>query len=612
MSEPNAADEEFDFSDKKMAEVTSKLANSNIGQTRFLGDSTHHYEQYSLPASRQPSAEYFDRPPSGNASGETTPKSISPNKSRSSRPSAAFLSAANDKNEQSSPSSQESSPGNSRVSSKNNMFYLPQTHDSSTNSPVSLSRNSSPTTASPFPTADQDDPYARRFRPPPVQNVHEIEPRFVFKKIGGSKSSTSLKSFMDHHKHEKKASKLILSKALNSKGSGSDSEDSSLKKSSHSGSMIELKRFFKKGLKKDKDNNHKRSSRSRESSRSRLSSSHSRQSSQDNNMPFSESGFRKYGKIGRVLGSGAGGSVRLMKRASDNTVFAVKEFRERHPNESQRDYSKKVTAEFCIGSTLHHANIVETLDIIQENGRYYEVMEYCPYDFFAIVMSGKMTANEIGCCFKQIISGVKYLHEMGLAHRDLKLDNCVVSAQGVLKLIDFGSAVVFQYPFEQDIVMAKGVVGSDPYLAPEVLSEPRYDPRCVDIWSIAIIFCCMTLRRFPWKAPKISDNSFRLFASSPGEEPIIRPIKSNDSQPHTQIKGPWRLLRLLPRESREIIGQMLDLNFNKRAHMEEIVADDWVQSLQMCTLDSTGKFIPSTDHEHTLVPSEVASLEPRK
>jgi serine/threonine protein kinase len=88
----------------------------------------------------------------------------------------------------------------------------------------------------------------------------------------------------------------------------------------------------------------------------------------------------RYGKFGKVLGAGAGGSVRLMKRASDGTTFAVKEFRARGEHETQREYAKKVNAEFTIGSILSHQNIVETLDIVNEGGRYFEVMEYCRYD----------------------------------------------------------------------------------------------------------------------------------------------------------------------------------------------------------------------------------------
>lgn len=224
---------------------------------------------------------------------------------------------------------------------------------------------------------------------------------------------------------------------------------------------------------------------------------------------------QKYGKLGKMLGSGAGGSVRIIKRPSDGKTFAVKEFRAKKDDESMKDYVKKCTAEFCIGCTLHHPNIVETLDIFQDlpNCKFWEVMEYCPVDFFSVVMSGLMSRNEINCCFKQLIKGVSYLHDdMGLAHRDLKLDNCVMTVNGILKIIDFGSAVVFKYPYDNEITLAKGIVGSDPYLAPEVLLPGKYDPRFLDIWSCGIIYCCMVLKRFPWKLPDPKkDKNYYLF-----------------------------------------------------------------------------------------------------
>ncbi|KAL6450815.1 HRK1 Serine/threonine-protein kinase HRK1 [Candida maltosa Xu316] len=230
----------------------------------------------------------------------------------------------------------------------------------------------------------------------------------------------------------------------------------------------------------------------------------------DDNSPL----VKKYGKIGKELGSGAGGSVKLITRPSDSKTFAVKEFRARRSNESLKDYTRKCTAEYCIGSTLKHPNIIKTIDIIHENN----LMEYAPIDFFAVVMSGEMSRTEINCCLKQIIEGVAYLHKLGLAHRDLKLDNCVITKEGILKIIDFGSAVIFKYPYDQygskDVIHpCHGIVGSDPYLAPEVLKSPNsYNPQPVDLWSVAIIYCCMTLKRFPWKIPNPDkDNSFKLY-----------------------------------------------------------------------------------------------------
>lgn len=223
--------------------------------------------------------------------------------------------------------------------------------------------------------------------------------------------------------------------------------------------MSELKRFFFGGR-------HHKSKPSQSPSRSAKSSVNGSGSGSKTpphqagpaHVPFADDhGLQtKYGKFGKILGSGAGGSVRLMKRSSDGVTFAVKQFRDKHSYENDREYNKKVTAEFCIGSTLHHGNIIETLDIIYEGGKWYEVMEYAPYDLFAIVMTGKMSREEIACCFLQIVSGVAFLHSMGLAHRDLKLDNVVVNKDGIMKLIDFGSASVFRYPFENDVIMASG------------------------------------------------------------------------------------------------------------------------------------------------------------
>ncbi|KIY50916.1 Pkinase-domain-containing protein, partial [Fistulina hepatica ATCC 64428] len=227
---------------------------------------------------------------------------------------------------------------------------------------------------------------------------------------------------------------------------------------------------------------------------------------------------KKYGKWGRVLGSGAGGTVRLIRARGkdDYRIYAVKEFRPKRAGETEKEYQKKVTAEFCVGSTLKHVNIIETVDIVSDHGLYYEVMEYAPYDLFSVVMSGKMCRPEIYCVFRQICDGVEYLHGIGLAHRDLKLDNCVMTRENVVKLIDFGTATVFHYPGKNP-VKATGIVGSDPYLAPEVLThaETGYDPRKTDVWSVAIIFMCMLLRRFPWKIPDPkTDASYRAFVKA--------------------------------------------------------------------------------------------------
>ncbi len=387
------------------------------------------------PPGTSPTTTYVDDSRPGSSSQVTTrPTSRSADSTGTSSKHQAIFSIGPITNESSVPASREQSPSRSAASTYSRPFT---------------------------PAGDVNDPYAAHNRPPQPRNLEAIDPRFKITALGSknrpssSSSSVSLprssRSGADVNSTEKRQSTVFG-------GGGKDhlshvhDESSSTLNAKH-GSMSDLKRFLKIGG----HHKHKRAASPTPSTKSGTNTPpHNRTPTQ---LPFGDDhGLQsKYGKFGRVLGAGAGGSVRLMKRSSDGTTFAVKEFRARHSYESEKEYSKKVTAEFCIGSTLHHGNIIETLDIVQEKGKWFEVMEYAPYDLFAIVMTGRMSKEEINCAFLQILSGVTYLHSMGLAHRDLKLDNVVVNEHGIMKIIDFGSASVFKYPFENGLILASGM-----------------------------------------------------------------------------------------------------------------------------------------------------------
>ncbi|KAI8079922.1 kinase-like domain-containing protein [Halteromyces radiatus] len=278
----------------------------------------------------------------------------------------------------------------------------------------------------------------------------------------------------------------------------------------------------------------------------------------------------RYGTWGTFVGKGSGGSVRIIRRAIDNKVFAVKQFRKRRPQESEREYVKKVTAEFCIGSTLHHDNIIETLDIIQEDDRFYEIMEYAPCDLFSVVMKTKLTPSEIGCCWRQLLNGLAYLQDMGIGHRDLKLDNLVMDEHHIIKIIDFGTAVVVRSPFENKERLCSGVCGSDPYIAPEQYSQQEYNAFAADIWSCGIIFVCMVLRRFAWRIPRPrQDDNYRMY-----------------------LKDQNTLLAYIPRYARSLMAHVLDPNPNQRYSLSHLLADPWVSSLDACTT------LKPNDHHH--------------
>lgn len=87
-------------------------------------------------------------------------------------------------------------------------------------------------------------------------------------------------------------------------------------------------------------------------------------------------------------------------------------------------------------------------------------------------------------------------------------------------------------------------------------------------------------------------------------DPVTRQPTQNDPNPsQATIKGPLRLLRLLPRETRHIIGRMLELDPRKRADMDEILQDPWVQNSLVCRQEEDGVIIKAPNHTHHLQPS---------
>lgn len=113
----------------------------------------------------------------------------------------------------------------------------------------------------------------------------------------------------------------------------------------------------------------------------------------------------------------------------------------------------------------------------------------------------------------------------------------------------------------------------------------------------------------------MSDNSYRLFVAppDPNQQELLQASRNQSvaegaaAVTQQQIKGPMRLLRLLPRETRHIVGRMLELDPKKRATLDEILADPWVQNAYVCRQDESGVCYHAPGHVHTLEPSGGAS-----
>lgn len=198
------------------------------------------------------------------------------------------------------------------------------------------------------------------------------------------------------------------------------------------------------------------------------------------------------GRYSKSVGKGATANVRLVHKKGDpnGEVYAAKEFRGKSSREASDEYEKKVKSEYCIAKSVHHPNIVETFSLCTHHGRWIQVMEFCDQgDLFSLVnqkyLSGDAHLVDRLCLFKQLVQGLNYLHEKGIAHRDVKLENLLLTKQSKLKITDFGVSEVFSGPHPgpglvdervgvnqgEARLCAPGICGSPPYIAPEVIAK---------------------------------------------------------------------------------------------------------------------------------------------
>lgn len=320
-----------------------------------------------------------------------------------------------------------------------------------------------------------------------------------------------------------------------------------------------------------------------------------------------------FGRHGKHLGKGATSKVRLMvRKGSPGELYAVKEFRNKKSDEKTEEYEKKIKSEYSIAKSLHHPNIVETIRLCTDHGRWNHIMEYCSEgDLFSLV-SKKYLKDEDRftdrlCLFKQLLQGINYLHCNGIAHRDIKLENLLITKDSKLKITDFGVSEVFsgihpglreargqcgQQMNGQIRLCKPGICGSEPYIAPEVLSKDAdYDPRALDIWSAAIVMIYLQFSANLWE--KASTDP-RVKGSANYAQLVLAWEKYN----RKKEKNPDLSNDVLPRfppidfscqqskPLKRILLNMLNPDPTKRSTITEIVNSRWMKNVECCQLES--------------------------
>lgn len=313
------------------------------------------------------------------------------------------------------------------------------------------------------------------------------------------------------------------------------------------------------------------------------------------------------GRHGKHLGKGAASKVTLMNRKGyPEELYAVKEFRGKSHRETQQDYEKKIKSEFSIAKSLHHPNVVETIRLCTDHGRWNHVMEYCSEgDLFSLVQKGHLKGEDRKkdrlCLFKQLIQGVYYLHANGIAHRDIKLENLIITKDSKLKITDFGVSEVFcgTHPGLREAggqcgrnmgdirLCSPGICGSEPYIAPEVLEKKdSYDPRPLDVWSSAIIMIYLTFGGAIWsRAEKGNTHYDKLvkgwnnwYAKHPEADAAI----SDTDYPKCYAMD----VGVSPPALRRLLLQMLNPNPQKRISISEVLNNRWMKGVECCQVES--------------------------
>ncbi|KAG0304141.1 hypothetical protein BGZ97_001606 [Linnemannia gamsii] len=288
-------------------------------------------------------------------------------------------------------------------------------------------------------------------------------------------------------------------------------------------------------------------------------------------------------ELRRIIGQGAFGIVNLGVDINTGTKYAVKEFskaklrkKDRQnlfrlgprgrglgrrgptiPAEEERSPLDLIRGEIAILKKLNHTNIVklyEVLDVAAEDSMYM-VFELCELGALTEVSVGDkpgkiFTDSECRDVFQQMVLGIEYLHEHDIVHRDIKPDNLLLSADGTLKIVDFGVSEMFTKKGDD---MIKKSAGSPAFMAPELCrSHGEVSGKPTDLWSMGVTLFCIRYGRLPFK----SGMSLELQKMINEDEPDL----GDEQDPRF----------------RTTITRLLEKGASKRITIDELRIDPWL------------------------------------
>lgn len=252
------------------------------------------------------------------------------------------------------------------------------------------------------------------------------------------------------------------------------------------------------------------------------------------------------------------GKVKLATNLESREQVAVKivprQSTDEHHNNREReraDQSKEIRTarEAAIVTLLNHPYICAMRDVVRTNYHWYMLFEYVNggqmLDY--IISHGRLKEKQARKFGRQIASALDYCHRNSIVHRDLKIENILISKTGDIKIIDFGLSNLFS-----PRAHLKTFCGSLYFAAPELLNAKQYTGPEVDIWSFGIVLYVLVCGKVPF-----DDQSM--------------------PQLHAKIKeGVVDYPNWLSSECRNLISRMLVTDPKKRASLAEILNHPWI------------------------------------
>ncbi|BFZ12240.1 hypothetical protein BsWGS_15283 [Bradybaena similaris] len=248
----------------------------------------------------------------------------------------------------------------------------------------------------------------------------------------------------------------------------------------------------------------------------------------------------------KTIGKGNFAKVKLAKHVPTGREVAIKIIDKTQLNPSSL---QKLFREVRIMKLLDHPNIVKLFEVIETEKTLYLVMEYASggevFDY--LVAHGRMKEKEARAKFRQIVSSVQYCHQKHIVHRDLKAENLLLDADMNIKIADYGFSNEFVPGNKLDTFC-----GSPPYAAPELFQGKKYDGPEVDVWSLGVILYTLVSGSLPFDGQNLKELRERV------------------------LRGKYRIPFYMSTDCENLLKKFLVLNPVKRASLETIMKDRWM------------------------------------